>query len=90
VSTGDGLGIGLPGVRRLMDEFHIESKPGEGTTITMIKWCGNLRVPPVIISAAGPRRRRARPLSSRALDINGRSCRHTLRRIGIARCAHRR
>lgn len=37
-STGNSLGIGLPGARRLMDEFTIESAPGMGTTVTMIKW----------------------------------------------------
>jgi|ERR671923_562061 serine/threonine-protein kinase RsbT len=36
--TGPGLGLGLPGARRLMDEFDIESAPGEGTTVTMKKW----------------------------------------------------
>ncbi len=33
-----GLGLGLPGARRLMDEFEIDSKPGQGTTVTMTKW----------------------------------------------------
>jgi serine/threonine-protein kinase RsbT len=33
-----GLGLGLPGARRLMDEFAVESVPGEGTTVTMTKW----------------------------------------------------
>ena len=37
-STGSGLGLGLPGARRLMDEFSIESKVGVGTTIVMKKW----------------------------------------------------
>jgi serine/threonine-protein kinase RsbT len=37
-STGKGLGIGLPGARRLMDEFEIASEVGKGTTITMKKW----------------------------------------------------
>jgi serine/threonine-protein kinase RsbT len=37
-STSGGLGLGLPGTRRLMDEFHIASAPGKGTTITMTKW----------------------------------------------------
>jgi serine/threonine-protein kinase RsbT len=37
-STGKGLGIGLPGTRRLMDEFEITSTPGKGTTVTMKKW----------------------------------------------------
>ena len=33
-----GLGLGLPGARRLMDEFDIDSQPGKGTTVTMRKW----------------------------------------------------
>jgi serine/threonine-protein kinase RsbT len=37
-STSGGLGIGLPGVRRIMDEFRIESAPGRGTTVTATKW----------------------------------------------------
>ncbi|GAB3541740.1 anti-sigma regulatory factor [Noviherbaspirillum agri] len=37
-STSRGLGIGLPGARRLMDEFDIDSEVGKGTTITMKKW----------------------------------------------------
>lgn len=37
-STSGGLGIGLPGVRRLMDEFEITSQPNRGTTVTVKKW----------------------------------------------------
>lgn len=37
-STGGSLGLGLPGARRLMDEFTITSEIGKGTTITMVKW----------------------------------------------------
>jgi len=37
-STGKSLGLGLPGARRLMDEFEIASEIGKGTTITMRKW----------------------------------------------------
>ena len=37
-STGRSLGLGLPGARRLMDDFEIESQPGQGTTVTMRKW----------------------------------------------------
>lgn len=37
-STSGGLGLGLPGVRRIMDEFDIDSKLGGGTTVTTIKW----------------------------------------------------
>jgi serine/threonine-protein kinase RsbT len=33
-----GLGLGLPGARRLMDEFLIDSDSGSGTTVTMTKW----------------------------------------------------
>ena len=37
-STSRGLGLGLPGAKRLMDEFDIVSQVGEGTTIVMKKW----------------------------------------------------
>lgn len=37
-STYQGLGLGLPGARRLMDEFALVSEPGRGTTVTMTKW----------------------------------------------------
>ncbi len=37
-STSGGLGLGLPGARRLMDEFEVVSAPRQGTTITMKKW----------------------------------------------------
>ncbi len=36
--SGSGMGVGLAGTRRLMDEFEIETKLGEGTRITVIKW----------------------------------------------------
>lgn len=37
-SGRDGLGLGLPGARRLMDEFELRSDPDSGTTVTMTKW----------------------------------------------------
>jgi serine/threonine-protein kinase RsbT len=37
-STGSGLGLGLPGARRLMDDMVVNSKPGQGTVIEMWKW----------------------------------------------------
>jgi len=37
-STGNSLGIGLPGTKRLVNEFDIKSKVGEGTTVSIIKW----------------------------------------------------
>ncbi|MBB2944977.1 serine/threonine-protein kinase RsbT [Actinoplanes lutulentus] len=38
-TTGGGLGLGLSGARRLVDEFEIDTEPGKGTTITITKWC---------------------------------------------------
>ncbi|KIC93726.1 anti-sigma regulatory factor [Flavihumibacter solisilvae] len=37
-STGKSLGLGLPGARRLVNEFDIKSKPGEGTIVSILKW----------------------------------------------------
>ena len=37
-STGGGLGLGLSGSRRLVDEFELRSEPGEGTQVTVVKW----------------------------------------------------
>jgi serine/threonine-protein kinase RsbT len=37
-STSGRLGVGLPGVKRMMDEFRVHSHPGSGTTITVTKW----------------------------------------------------
>ncbi len=37
-TSGKGLGMGLPGSRRLMDDFHVESVVGEGTVVTIRKW----------------------------------------------------
>lgn len=39
-STSKSLGMGLPGAKRLMDQFEISSARGQGTTITMTKWIG--------------------------------------------------
>jgi serine/threonine-protein kinase RsbT len=37
-STGGGLGKGLPGSKRLVDEFKIESTVGSGTRVTVVRW----------------------------------------------------
>jgi serine/threonine-protein kinase RsbT len=37
-STGKSLGLGLPGARRLVNEFNIKSEKGKGTEVTIIKW----------------------------------------------------
>ncbi len=37
-SSGGTLGLGLPGVKRMMDEFALESEPGAGTRVTIRKW----------------------------------------------------
>jgi serine/threonine-protein kinase RsbT len=40
-STGGGLGLGLPGAKRLCDEMDVDSVPGRGTTVTLRKWRRN-------------------------------------------------
>jgi serine/threonine-protein kinase RsbT len=40
-STSGGLGMGLPGAGRLMDDLEIESAPGQSTMVTVRKWCRN-------------------------------------------------
>ena len=45
--SASGMGIGLAGTRRLMDEFEIESRPGEGTRVTVVKW-----LPPAEVDGA--------------------------------------
>lgn len=37
-STSKGLGLGLPGTKRLMDEFEVASQQGRGTTVKVSKW----------------------------------------------------
>jgi serine/threonine-protein kinase RsbT len=37
-SSGEGLGLGLSGARRLVDEFELTSKPGRGTSVVVVKW----------------------------------------------------
>lgn len=37
-SSGSGLGLGLSGARRLVDEFELDSTPGAGTRVTIIRW----------------------------------------------------
>ena len=37
-TTGNGLGLGLSGARRLSNEFHIDSRPGEGTVVSIVRW----------------------------------------------------
>ncbi len=37
-TSSKGLGLGLPGSKKLMDEFELVSKPGQGTTVTVKKW----------------------------------------------------
>jgi serine/threonine-protein kinase RsbT len=37
-TTGNGLGLGLPGTRRLVDDFSLQTTPGAGTTVRLVKW----------------------------------------------------
>jgi serine/threonine-protein kinase RsbT len=47
-SSDAGLGIGLWGAQRLMDEVTVRSEVGKGTTVTMTKWCGPDEVGPLL------------------------------------------
>jgi len=40
-TSGEGLGIGLSGARRLMDKFKIQSEVGKGTKVLVVKWMRN-------------------------------------------------
>src|SRR5437868_6518635 len=48
--SASGLGVGLAGTRRLMDEFELDSAPGAGTRVTVIKW-----LPPAVAATAKER-----------------------------------
>jgi serine/threonine-protein kinase RsbT len=37
-STGNSLGLGLPGTKRIVDQFDIQSAPGQGVTVRIVKW----------------------------------------------------
>ena len=37
-TTGSGLGLGLGGAKRLVNEFEVKSRPGEGTKVTVVRW----------------------------------------------------
>jgi serine/threonine-protein kinase RsbT len=39
-TTGNGMGLGLGGARRLSNQFEIESRPGKGTRVTIVRWKG--------------------------------------------------
>ena len=44
-TSGKGLGMGLSGAKRLVNEFEIDSKPGAGTRVTVIRWKDRTRMP---------------------------------------------
>ena len=54
-STSHGLGMGLPGARRAMDDFAIQSTPGDGTKITMKKWRTKFIRPAELDARSSPR-----------------------------------
>jgi serine/threonine-protein kinase RsbT len=37
-STAGGMGIGLPGAKRLVDDFYLSSTPSNGTCVTIVRW----------------------------------------------------
>jgi serine/threonine-protein kinase RsbT len=51
-TTGGGLGLGLPGARRLVDEFDVQTSSGRGTVVTLIKW-GRSPTRPLMRGAGG-------------------------------------
>ena len=58
-STAGGMGCGLPGVQRLMDDFEIRSTPGLGTNVRACKWAARPAVPDGV--AAAPPAQRLQP-----------------------------
>ncbi len=69
-SSAGTLGLGLPGVKRMMDEFEIESTPGRGTVVTITKWSRaggpqGEKHPDERRSASRPRREADRPSAGR-------------------------
>ncbi|GGZ76591.1 ATP-binding protein [Streptomyces echinoruber] len=44
-TTGGGLGLGLSGARRLVHEFRVDTRPGGGTTVTVVMWLAGMPVP---------------------------------------------
>jgi serine/threonine-protein kinase RsbT len=44
-TTGGGLGLGLSGAKRLVQDFHIDSRPGQGTTVTIAVWATSVPSP---------------------------------------------
>lgn len=64
-STSGGLGLGLPGVRRMMDEFEIVSHQNAGTTVTVKKWSGR--------STTGGRERTSKASLERRAGLAARS-----------------
>ena len=95
-STGGSFGLGLPGARRLMDEFEIRSRPGKGVTVTMRKWSAPVDEESLIEAAVAERPARRgrvrRSASGRATSrrcAGGRDRRAGPRRRGSRRRPHR-
>jgi serine/threonine-protein kinase RsbT len=44
-TTGNGLGLGLSGAKRLVKEFALDTRPGQGTTVTITDWVSGLPAP---------------------------------------------
>jgi hypothetical protein len=75
-SSASGLGVGLSGTRRLMDEFEIETNATEGTRVTVIKW-----LPPV--EAAGIKDRLAPCANTSARTMTNQPSKNSRGRIAI-------
>jgi anti-sigma regulatory factor (Ser/Thr protein kinase) len=78
-SSGGTLGLGLPGVKRMMDEIEIESKPGQGTRVCVRKWLGIKPVKRSSVTAAlqNGAKPRAQPESPDLISTNVRRAEST-------------
>ena len=64
-STAASMGFGLPGARRLMDDFEVLDRTGGGTVVTMTRWRRKARTLGCRSSTGPPRRSRRRPAGGR-------------------------
>jgi serine/threonine-protein kinase RsbT len=75
-TSGNGLGLGLPGTKRLVHEFSIDSAVGKGTKVTIVRWT-NIGGPDerttIAAQPSGPREARLRAPARPRADLDGRN-----------------
>src|SRR5262249_29623221 len=84
-STAGGLGMGMPGSKRLSNEFYVESVPGKGTKVTLVRWKCEEIIGVLMLVAVAERSRvaEARRLACQAAAQQG-FCESDIGRIAIA------